>query len=138
MPVLTEAFITPKARWARERLGISRSQLATTLRANQKKIGAWERGDTCPAFGKAQELAKTLRIAFGSISLTTLTRAIPDLRTTVEGHPAKLSADFLDLLSDVLDFGLRSIAKTTVEKRVRPVGMTPVGQAKTEDSSRCR
>src|SRR5207247_3799781 len=28
--------------------------------------------------------------------------AIPDLRTTIEGHPAKLSADFLDLLSDVL------------------------------------
>jgi transcriptional regulator with XRE-family HTH domain len=108
VPVLTEAFITPKvARWARERLGVSPSQLAKTLRADQTEIEAWERGDTRPAFGKAQELAKTLRIPFGVLFLSqppVEKTAIPDLRTTtVEGQqPSKLSADFLDLLGDVL------------------------------------
>lgn len=106
MPVLTEAFITPRvARWARERLGVSQSQLAKILRADQNEIEAWERGDTRPAFGKAQELAKTLRIPFGFLFLSqppVEKTAIPDLRTTIEGQSQKLTADFLELIGDVL------------------------------------
>jgi Zn-dependent peptidase ImmA (M78 family)/transcriptional regulator with XRE-family HTH domain len=105
-PTVTEAFITPKVvRWARERVGISDSQLADALGADAQEIRAWERGETRPPFGKAQDLAKTLRVPFGFLFLSEPPpekTPIPDLRTVVEGRAAKLSPDFLELLNDVL------------------------------------
>jgi len=103
---VTEAFITPKvAQWARERTGISPAQLAKSLGADPKEVEAWERGETRPPFGKAQDLARSLRIPFGFLFLSeppAEKTPIPDLRTVVEGRPAKASPDFLDLLNDVL------------------------------------
>jgi len=103
---VTQAFITPKvARWARERVGLSHSQLADSLGADPQEIEAWERGETRPPFGKAQDLAKTLKVPFGFLFLSEPPPAktpIPDLRTVVEGRTAKLSPDFLELLNDVL------------------------------------
>ena len=103
---VTEAFITPKvARWARERVGISRAQLADALGADSHEIEAWEQGETRPPFGKAQDLAKTLKVPFGFLFLSEPPpekTPIPDLRTVVEGRTAKLSPDFLELLNDVL------------------------------------
>jgi Zn-dependent peptidase ImmA (M78 family)/DNA-binding XRE family transcriptional regulator len=103
---MTEAFITPKvALWARERVGISPAQLADALGADAKEIEAWEQGKTRPPFGKAQDLAKTLRVPFGFLFLSEpppQKTPIPDLRTVVEGRTANLSPDFLDLLNDVL------------------------------------
>ena len=103
---MTEAFITPKvARWARERVGLSHSQLADSLGADPQEIEAWECGETRPPFGKAQDLAKTLKVPFGFLFLSEPPPAktpIPDLRTVVEGRTAKLSPDFLELLNDVL------------------------------------
>ena len=67
---VAEAFITPKvARWARERIGISPAQLADALGADAREIEAWERGQTRPPFGKAQDLAKTLKVPFGFLVL---------------------------------------------------------------------
>ena len=103
---MTEAFITPKvAQWARERTGISPAQLAKTLGADPKEVEAWERGETRPPFGKAQDLARSLRIPFGFLFLSkppVEKTPIPDLRTVAEGRPATVSPDFLDLLNDVL------------------------------------
>jgi transcriptional regulator with XRE-family HTH domain len=103
---VTQAFITPKiARWARERVGFSRFQLADALGSDPHEIEAWERGETRPPFGKAQELAKTLKIPFGFLFLSEPPpdkTPIPDLRTVVEGRTAKLSPDFLELLNDIL------------------------------------
>jgi Zn-dependent peptidase ImmA (M78 family)/transcriptional regulator with XRE-family HTH domain len=102
---VTEAFITPKvARWARERVGISHAQLADALGADAQEIEAWERGETRPPFGKAQDLAKTLKVPFGFLFLSQPPpekTPIPDLRTVV-GRTTKLSPDFLELLNDVL------------------------------------
>jgi len=103
---VTEAFITPKvARWARERIGISHAQLADALGADAHEIEAWEQGETRPPFGKAQDLAKTLKVPFGFLFLSeppSEKTPIPDLRTVVEGRTTKLSPDFLELLNDVL------------------------------------
>jgi Zn-dependent peptidase ImmA (M78 family)/transcriptional regulator with XRE-family HTH domain len=103
---VTEAFITPKvARWARERVGISHAELADSLGADPHEIEAWEQGETRPPFGKAQDLAKTLRVPFGFLFLSeppAEKTPIPDLRTVVEGRTAKLSPDFTELLNDVL------------------------------------
>lgn len=103
---MTQAFITPRvARWARERVGFSSSQLAAALGSDPHEIEAWERGETRPPFGKAQELAKTLKVPFGFLFLSeppTERTPIPDLRTVVEGRTEKLSPDFLELLNDVL------------------------------------
>jgi Zn-dependent peptidase ImmA (M78 family)/DNA-binding XRE family transcriptional regulator len=103
---VTEAFITPKvAQWARERVGFSRAQLAEVLGTDPNEIEAWEGGQTRPPFGKAQDLAKTLKVPFGFLFLSeppSEKTPIPDLRTVGEGGPAKLSPDFLELLNDVL------------------------------------
>jgi Zn-dependent peptidase ImmA (M78 family)/DNA-binding XRE family transcriptional regulator len=104
--IVTEAFITPKvARWARERVGISQTQLAEALGADAQEVEAWEQGETHPPFGKAQDLAKTLRVPFGFLFLSEPPpekTPIPDLRTVVEGRTIKISPDFLELLNDVL------------------------------------
>jgi Zn-dependent peptidase ImmA (M78 family)/transcriptional regulator with XRE-family HTH domain len=103
---VTEAFITPKvARWARQRVGISHAQLADALGADAREIESWELGQTRPPFGKAQDLAKTLKVPFGFLFLSEPPpdkTPIADLRTVVEGRIAKLSPDFLELLNDVL------------------------------------
>lgn len=103
---MTQAFITPRvARWARERVGFSQSQLADALGSDPQEVEAWERGETRPPFGKAQELAKTLKVPFGFLFLSeppSDKTPIPDLRTVVEGRTERLSPDFLELLNDVL------------------------------------
>jgi Zn-dependent peptidase ImmA (M78 family)/transcriptional regulator with XRE-family HTH domain len=103
---MTEAFITPKVvQWARERTGVSPAQLAKSLGADLTEIEAWENGESRPPFGKAQDLAKSLRIPFGFLFLSkppVEKTPIPDLRTVTEGRPPKVSPDFLDLLNDVL------------------------------------
>lgn len=103
---MTQAFITPRvARWARERVGFTPSQLADALGSDPHEIESWERRETRPPFGKAQELAKTLKVPFGFLFLSEPPvdkTPIPDLRTVVEGRTERLSPDFLDLLNDVL------------------------------------
>jgi Zn-dependent peptidase ImmA (M78 family)/transcriptional regulator with XRE-family HTH domain len=84
---------------------MSHAQLADSLGADPHEIEAWEQGKTRPPFGKAQDLAKTLRVPFGFLFLSkppAEKTPIPDLRTLVEGRTAKLSADFTELLNDVL------------------------------------
>lgn len=104
---MNEAFINPEvARWARERSGFSPDQIAKNLHVSSEQVSAWEqRGGPSPPFGKAQELAKTLRIPFGYLFLSNPpadTTPIPDLRTIEDGRSPKPSPDFIDLLNEVL------------------------------------
>ena len=105
---VTEAFITPKvAQWgkrAHRNLSSPVSQISWGL--TPKEVEAWERGENA---SPVRVRHKTWRGAFGfhldSLFLSeppAEKTPIPDLRTVVEGRPAKASPDFLDLLNDVL------------------------------------
>jgi Zn-dependent peptidase ImmA (M78 family)/DNA-binding XRE family transcriptional regulator len=101
-----EAYISNAVlRWARERSGATEAQLADALKVKPEQIQAWEKGETFPPFGKAQELAKRLYVPFGYLFLSEPPDEkppIPDLRTLDPNSPQKPSPGFLDLLNDVL------------------------------------
>ena len=103
---VNEAFITPDvAKWARERSGVSHAQLAASLGIDPDELVAWEKGGASPPFGKAQEMARILRIPFGYLFLSTPPTeqpAIPDLRTVGEDQRGRLSPDFIEVLNDAL------------------------------------
>lgn len=91
-------------RWARERAAVSVDDLATRLGVDDLEIRQWERGQTHPPFGHAQEIADVLRIPFGFLFLPSRPPEkppIPDFRR-VHGETRPLSPDFVDLLNDVL------------------------------------
>jgi len=130
-------------RWARERVGIPRNNLATAVGITQESLLLWESGTGYPSFGRAQELASILKVPFGYFFLSkppAQTPSIPDLRT-VNGERRLLSADFSDLLNDVLvkhDWYLDYI-KQLGARPLRFVGKysvsTPISQVVTEVSS---
>lgn len=91
-------------RWARERGALSVDDLATRLGVDHQEIRQWERGQSHPPFGRAQEIADVLRIPFGFLFLPgppSDKPPIPDFRR-VHGERRPLSPDFVDLLNDVL------------------------------------
>lgn len=96
------AFVTPAlVRWARERSGLSYHSIQTKLRVTKEQFDQWETGKSWPAFAKAQELAKFLHVPFGYLFLSgppPVDIPLPDFR----GKKIAPSADFLDLLNDVL------------------------------------
>ena len=68
---MNRALITPDLlRWARERRGLSYADIARALRIGIQTVAAWELGESYPAFSKAAELAKFLRIPFGYLFLS--------------------------------------------------------------------
>jgi Zn-dependent peptidase ImmA (M78 family)/transcriptional regulator with XRE-family HTH domain len=92
------------ARWARERTGLSVEELAGQVGVTSQQITQWESGQQKPPFGRAQDLAKTLRIPFGYLFLSRPPGEeppIPDLRSLNDRRKPP-SPDFLDLLNDVL------------------------------------
>ncbi len=99
------AYINPGiAQWARERCGFSEKELAGILRVTPEQVTQWEGGQQHPPFGRAQELAKALKIPFGYLFLSTRPPdkpPIPDLRSVSDRGGAP-SPDFVDLLNDVL------------------------------------
>jgi Zn-dependent peptidase ImmA (M78 family)/transcriptional regulator with XRE-family HTH domain len=105
MDEMLEAKITGGVlQWARERRDLTYDEVADGTKIAVGELVAWERGQTFPPFGAAQELAHFLRIPFGFLFLSTHpadTSPIPDFRT-VSGHtPAKLSPDLLEVVSEV-------------------------------------
>ena len=94
-------------RWARERTGMSHAKLAEKLPpgVTVEKLRAWEGDIDAPTFAQAKKLAQVLNIPFGYLFLSSPPDEklpLPDLRagTAAERKP---SAEFLDLLSDVLN-----------------------------------
>jgi Zn-dependent peptidase ImmA (M78 family)/DNA-binding XRE family transcriptional regulator len=100
------AFITPQlVRWARERVGHSVDKVAEGIGTDPEQIARWEQGDAHPTFRDAQRLARALSIPFGYLYLSSPPKEnilLPDFRTLPSASAAEPSAEFLDLLNDVL------------------------------------
>jgi Zn-dependent peptidase ImmA (M78 family)/transcriptional regulator with XRE-family HTH domain len=103
---VNHAVITPELlRWARERRGLSYAEIAHSLHVSIDVVRAWELGESYPPFGKAQNLAKLLRVPFGYFFLSQPPQdaaPIPDFRTIGDRAPSKLSPDFVDVCNQVL------------------------------------
>lgn len=100
------AYVTPEVtRWARHRRGLSVEALAKKLNVKSEAVLHWEAGDRQPTFRQAQRFAHVLHIPFGYLFLPAPPvqgLPIPDFRTVADQSPQEPSADFLDLLDDVL------------------------------------
>lgn len=106
MSVTNQAYITPGIiRWARKRTGISETNLAKKLSTKPAAIASWEDGKANPTMRQAERLAKALYIPFGYLFLETppeQTLPLPDFRTLKDADFHQPSAEFTDLLNDVL------------------------------------
>lgn len=120
---MEHAFITGGVlTWARERDGWSQEKLASEFGVSSDDISRWEKGIDFPPFGKAQELAKFLKIPFGYLFLSQVPQEhpqIPDLRT-IDGRRARPSPDFIDLLNDIF------VKHDWYREYVRDAGAKPV------------
>lgn len=103
---MSEALISPRVlTWARRRRDLDAAGLARKLNVKPEKVKAWEAGDGLPTFRQAQRTAEALYIPFGYLFLSEPPAEklpIPDLRTVGDKPPREPSADFLDLVNDVL------------------------------------
>jgi len=102
----TPAYINRQiVEWARKRAGLSVERLADSLGVNNSNVEAWESGTQRPTFGKAEALAKRLRIPFGYLFLSTFPVddvPLPDLRTESGERPENPSLDLLELVQNTL------------------------------------
>ncbi len=102
-----QAYVTPSLiRWARERTHTSRDKLAKKLNTKVDAIESWEKGQSSPTMRQATRMAKVLYVPFGYLFLQSPPRQdvpLPDFRThPSQGEPSMASAEFTDLLNDVL------------------------------------
>src|SRR6266851_1657801 len=106
MPTTTEAFVTPAIlRWARERARLSQQELADKLHKTPESVALWETGERRPTFRQAQRLANQLQIPFGYLFLSSPPSEpieLPDFRTVRDVEFAAPTAEFINLLYDVL------------------------------------
>ncbi|MGD1077030.1 MAG: XRE family transcriptional regulator [Candidatus Sulfotelmatobacter sp.] len=102
----TSAYITPEIlEWARERAGMTVSDLAISLKVSTSNVQAWERGAQRPTFSKAEAIAKRLRIPFGYLFLSKRPAddiPLPDLRTETGARPEHPTLDFIDIVQNTL------------------------------------
>jgi Zn-dependent peptidase ImmA (M78 family)/DNA-binding XRE family transcriptional regulator len=102
---LFDALITGDVlRWARERRGLSYSDLAHSSHEPADDLRQWEEGDAYPPFRTAQKLARFLRIPFGYLFLSKAPSdsfPVPDFRTVKGKSPAAASPDLIDVLNHV-------------------------------------
>lgn len=103
---MAEALVNPvMLQWARERARMSVAMLADKLHAGEDKVAAWEVGEIRPSFKQAENLAAATHIPFGYLFLPEPPPEklpIPDMRTTLDNPRDGFSADFFDLLQDVI------------------------------------
>ncbi len=104
--VMTEALVNHEMlRWARERVGLPPGEIAKAIGVAEVRVLAFERGEARPTFRQAEKWAAKTYIPFGFLYLDRPpedTLPIPDLRRVGDGGVEPLSADFYDLLQDVL------------------------------------
>jgi|SRR5579864_5888525 len=104
--MVNEALINGDiVRWARERSGLTYAEVARPLKIQIDQIRSWEYGEAYPPFGKAEDLARLLRIPFGYLFLSKAPSddsPIPDFRTVSDTTPTGLSSDFVEVLDHAL------------------------------------
>ena len=103
---MTEALVTPDVlTWARQRRGLEVEELASRLNVKPEAIDAWEDGAKLPSFRQAQLFAQAVYVPFGYLYLPEPPieeLPLPDFRVIPGQKPQEPSANFLDLLYDVL------------------------------------
>lgn len=96
----------PVIKWARERAGLSSEELAVHLqKVSASQVNAWERGESCPTFSQAEQLAEKLRLPFAILFMDEppeIKLPIPDLRTVAQTSRQKPTLEFFDVVSDAL------------------------------------
>ena len=100
MPQLKESItLQPRVlRWARERVGLDREQLAANLKLQTQDIAEWERSGRI-TFNKVDELAKHTYTPIGYLYLSEPpddSLPIADFRTRAGGSPQRPSPNLLD------------------------------------------
>ena len=99
---MTEAFINPEmVRWARERSYPTVEAAVAAL--GEKKLPAWEQGNSRPTFKQAQRLASRLHIPFGYLFLEKPppeTIPLQDFRTVGHRPAGPPSREFIDVVND--------------------------------------
>lgn len=102
---MDEAFINGAVlEWARKRRDKTHEELAARVGAKVEQVRAWEREDYYPPFGKAENLAKILKIPFGYFFLPGPLpddAPLPDLRTIAAEERGKLHPNSLDIINVV-------------------------------------
>ena len=90
-------------RWARQRLGMEVSAVASKLGVTSGTASAWETGSTRPTFKQAQRLAKTLMVPFGHLFLSAppvddddIDTQLPIGRTASQWKPSRELIDLFD------------------------------------------
>jgi Zn-dependent peptidase ImmA (M78 family)/transcriptional regulator with XRE-family HTH domain len=102
-----QAYITPAIiSWARGRIGLPKDRLAKKLGVKPQSLASWEEGEAAPTLRQAERLAKVLYIPFGYLFLKDPPKEqevpLPDFRTLRDAEFKRPSAEFSDLLDDVL------------------------------------
>lgn len=103
---MTEAWVSsPILVWAREQAHLTIEDMAARIGTSASNVQAWEEGETRPTFRQAQKFAKISKIPFGYLYLNeppAYQLPITDFRTIGDQPPPPFSADFRDLLNEVL------------------------------------
>jgi Zn-dependent peptidase ImmA (M78 family)/DNA-binding XRE family transcriptional regulator len=122
---MTAAIITPKLiQWARERSRFSPQVVAQRANIKPEQLSLWENGEAWPTFRQARNLARALHVPFGYLFLSSPPEekpALPDLREIRDIEYQSFSADFLDLLNDVLRKH-QWYREYLIEEGVKPLG----------------
>ena len=96
----TQALINPaQLRWARERVGLTLEEAASSASVKPEQLFAWERGESRPTFRQAQNLAHHFHAPFGYLFLNAPPQEVlplPDLRTIAGAGVPQPSVDLLD------------------------------------------
>lgn len=96
------AYINPELlKWAIDRSGLDRFDIAEAIKVQTEQITAWEQGQSLPQFNKALELAKFLHVPFGYLYLSQppqIEIPIPDLRTLKDVRLRRPSVNFIEVL----------------------------------------
>jgi len=90
-------------RWARERAGLSRDELASRLQVQSDSINRWEAGEVPIPITKAKALAKIALLPYGLLYADNPpdeTIPIPDFRTHRTGIIRKPSPELLETIRD--------------------------------------
>ena len=128
-------------RWARERAGLSREDLAGRFR----KLSEWEAGEVQPTLKQVEAFARAVRVPVGYLFLSAPPEEsipIPDFRTRARQALTKPSPDLLEMIYACQErqSWYREYARVTQQPEIRFVNSatleTPVGTVAVLDAGR--
>ncbi len=104
---MSKAHINPaNITWARERAGMTVSELSKRLSVKEEQVTSWERGEDSPTMKQARNLADCTLVSFGLLFAKTTPQEelpIPDLRTIDGRGVQKPSASLIAIIRTVME-----------------------------------